>query len=213
MEALAAKPIVDERKLVLQPLINYINSRITNGHNTAINFICTHNSRRSHLAQIWAQTAAAYYNISSVHCYSGGTEATALYPTVAQTLITQGFNISTIVESDNPLYAIRFSDIDMPIIAFSKKHNDALNPSKDYGAIMTCAHADDNCPIVYGADARIPVRYIDPKISDNTPQEKATYLERSEQIGAEMMYVFRAVNLHNQCNTQGNETPPTKLLL
>ena len=38
-----------------------------------LNFICTHNSRRSHLGQIWAAIAGAYYNVD-VATFSGGTE-------------------------------------------------------------------------------------------------------------------------------------------
>jgi arsenate reductase len=33
----------------------------------------THNSRRSHLSQVWAQTAAAHFNVKMF--YSGGMEA------------------------------------------------------------------------------------------------------------------------------------------
>ncbi len=32
---------------------------------TNLIFICTHNSRRSHLAQIWAQIASNYYNLKA----------------------------------------------------------------------------------------------------------------------------------------------------
>src|SRR5690242_1189327 len=88
--------ISNERKLVLQPLIDFIQNKYNNQQEIRLNLICTHNSRRSHLSQVWAQTAAAYYNIKNVFCYSGGTEATALFPMAAQTLAKQGFQIKTI---------------------------------------------------------------------------------------------------------------------
>ncbi len=66
------KHISEERKTVLQPLVDFIQQKVNNGQETNLNFICTHNSRRSHLAQVWAKVASAYYNIPNVHCYSGG---------------------------------------------------------------------------------------------------------------------------------------------
>jgi len=41
------------RKTVLQPLIDYIQSKVKNNLSINLNFICTHNSRRSQLAQVW----------------------------------------------------------------------------------------------------------------------------------------------------------------
>ena len=67
--------IPEERKALLQPLIDYIKTKNEVNEPIRLNFICTHNSRRSHLSQIWAQTMADYYGIKNVTCYSGGTEA------------------------------------------------------------------------------------------------------------------------------------------
>ncbi len=53
--------ISDDRKAVLQPLIEYIQNKVNNQEQINLHFICTHNSRRSHLSQIWAQAGAAYY--------------------------------------------------------------------------------------------------------------------------------------------------------
>ena len=58
---------------------------------------------------------------------------------------------------------------------------------------MTCDHASENCPIVPGAEKRISITYLDPKISDGTPEQKAVYEERSLQIATEMKYVFSQV--------------------
>ncbi|HAO29464.1 MAG TPA: protein tyrosine phosphatase, partial [Chryseobacterium indologenes] len=111
--------ITDDRKIVLQPLIEFIQGKIDRQVDVNLNFICTHNSRRSHLSQIWAQTAAKYYQIPNVYCYSGGTEETALYPKIAETLNDQGFTIFKISNTDNPVYAVKYSDNDLPIIGFS----------------------------------------------------------------------------------------------
>ena len=75
IENLDVYKISKERKLVLTPLIEYIQNKVNNSENINLNFICTHNSRRSHLSQIWAQTLAVYFKINNAYCYSGGTEA------------------------------------------------------------------------------------------------------------------------------------------
>ena len=90
---LSTERISEERKIILQPLIEFISSKIYKNEEVRLNFICTHNSRRSHLSQIWAQTMASFFGMKNVFCYSGGTEATAMFPKVAETLINQGFEI------------------------------------------------------------------------------------------------------------------------
>ena len=196
IENLEVTKISKERKLVLTPLIEYIQNKVNNSENINLNFICTHNSRRSHLSQIWAQTLAVYYSINKVYCYSGGTEATAMFPVVAETLVNTGFNIKTLSEESNPVYSIKNGDNNPPIIGFSKTFDDEFNPKSNFAAIMTCNHADENCPLIAGAEQRIPVTYIDPKVSDNTPNQKQTYHERSIQIATEMKFVFSKINQH-----------------
>jgi len=58
---------------------------------------------------------------------------------------------------------------------------------------MTCSDADANCPLVFGAEARFPVKYNDPKEFDNTNLEIEKYTERFEQIGIEMLYTFSRI--------------------
>ncbi len=185
--------ITDDRKIVLQPLIEFIQGKIDRQVDVNLNFICTHNSRRSHLSQIWAQTAAKYYQIPNVYCYSGGTEETALYPKIAETLNDQGFTIFKISNTDNPVYAVKYSDNDLPIIGFSKKYDNPFNPISDFAAIMTCSQADSGCPFIAGAEKRIPFTFEDPKVSDNTPEETKVYDSRSLEIAAELFYVFSMI--------------------
>ncbi|HEX7869526.1 MAG TPA: protein-tyrosine-phosphatase, partial [Chryseobacterium sp.] len=182
--------ITFERKNILQPLIDFIQLKVKNQEDIRLNFICTHNSRRSHLSQIWAQTAAHYYEIKNVFCYSGGTEATALFPKVAETLKNTGFKIQKLSEENNPIYAIKFAENGYPVIGFSKTYDDDFNPESGFAAIMTCSNADDGCPFIAGAEKRIPVTFEDPKAFDNTPQQTEKYQERSLQIATEMFYVF-----------------------
>ena len=187
---LSTERISEERKRILQPLIEFISSKITKNEEVRLNFICTHNSRRSHLSQIWAQTMANYYQIENVFCYSGGTEATAMFPKVAETLTNQGFEILKLSETENPVYAVKFAENEHAVICFSKKYNDDFNPKSAFAAILTCDSADENCPIVYGAEARIPIKYEDPKKSDGTPEMNETYFNRSLEIATEMKFVI-----------------------
>ena len=182
-----------ERKSIVQPLIDYIQDKANRTDTIRLNFICTHNSRRSHLSQVWAQTMASYFNVKNVFCYSGGTEATALFPKVAETLQNTGFKIMKISEGKNPVYIIKYSENKHPIIGFSKTFDSDFNPKSSYAAIMTCSHADENCPFIAGAEKRIPITYEDPKVFDNTAQQAEKYMERSKQIANEMFYVFSKI--------------------
>jgi arsenate reductase len=185
--------ITAERKKKLQPLIDFIQSKVNDNLEIRLNLICTHNSRRSHLSQVWAQTAAYYFDIKNVFCYSGGTEATALFPKIAETLRTSGFAISVISGGQNPVYAIKFAATQAPVIGFSKTYDAPFNPASAFAAVMTCSQADEGCPFIPGAEKRIPIPFEDPKTFDNSPQETEKYLERSLQIGAEMFYVFSQI--------------------
>ncbi len=185
----------DERRAALQTLVDFVQRKVTTGQQVNLNFICTHNSRRSHLAQVWAQTAAAYFRIPNVSSYSGGTEETALFPKIAETLTAQGFQIFKIAESNNPVYAVKSSDNALPIIGFSKKYDHPFNPVTDFAAIMTCSQADSGCPFIAGAEKRIPLTFEDPKISDGTLEQGQIYSQRSLEIAIEMFYVFSRIKL------------------
>ena len=194
IEELNLTSISNERKLILNKVISYIQNKQAQNEPVLLNFICTHNSRRSHLSQIWAQTLAAYFKVDNVTCYSGGTEATALFPKIVETLTQQGFEITTLSENPNPVYSIKFGENVNPIIGFSKKMDHPFNPASHFAAIMTCSQADEGCPFVPGAEKRIPLTYDDPKAFDNTPQMDQKYLERSIQIATDMMYIFSQVD-------------------
>lgn len=185
--------ITPERKIILQPLIDFIQEKLSHQQQIRLNFICTHNSRRSHLSQIWAQTAAAYFNIENVFCYSGGTEATALFPMVAKTIEQNGFQLKRLSTESNSVYAIKYSDNEHPIIGFSKTFDDDFNPKSGFAAILTCSQADGDCPFIAGAEKRIPIPFEDPKVFDNTAQQTEKYLERSIEIATELFYVFSQI--------------------
>jgi arsenate reductase len=185
--------ISEERKELLQVLIAYIQSKLDSEEEINLNFICTHNSRRSQFSQIWAQTAADCFGIPA-NCYSGGVEVTEFNERAVESIKRMGFRV-TKKGSENPVYFIFHSDDSEPISAFSKLFDDPINKAKRFAAVMTCAHGDENCPVIPGTENRIPIRYEDPKKFDGTPEEANRYDERALQIATEMFYVFSRINL------------------
>ncbi|WP_114749855.1 low molecular weight phosphatase family protein [Pleomorphovibrio marinus] len=184
-------PIPAERKPVLEELIVYVQKKLASNQPIHLNFICTHNSRRSQLSQIWAKVAAAYHGVD-VNTYSGGVEVTAFNERAVASCERMGFTITKEGEV-NPVYSVTFADGEEPVKAFSKVYDDVSNAPSGFAAVMTCSHADENCPYIPGAEARIPVRYEDPKAFDDTDQEAAKYDERSLQIASEMLFVFEKI--------------------
>lgn len=181
--------IGDERKRILADISSYVKQ-----HRPAdLVFICTHNSRRSHIAQIWAQTAASYFNVPNVNAWSGGTEATEFNPRAVDALRRIGFEINPDARTNNRHYTVRYSDAHPAFEVFSKTYDDVVNPQKDFAAIMTCTHADENCPVVIGASARISLPYDDPKDFDGTAMESEKYDERVLEIGREILFAFSQI--------------------
>ncbi len=193
ISSLDCSTISSERKEILRPFIEFLKKKKQEQATVNLQFICTHNSRRSHLSQIWAQTMADYFDFPNIHCYSGGTEETALFHQIVTTLIDTGFQITPISQGKNPIYSIKYGENATPIIGFSKTVHHGFNPSSDFVAIMTCSQADKECPTIKGATIRMPIPFDDPKSFDNTPQQQEKYLERSKQIATEMYYVFSEV--------------------
>lgn len=193
IELFSENAIPLERKKVLQPLIEYLQAKVDEKKTLRINFICTHNSRRSHLAQIWAQSMAYFFEIKNCFCYSGGTEATAMFPKIADILTLQGFKINTICNTTNPIITAKYNENEPAIICFSKEYFHPFNPLNNFIAVVTCNSADEACPLVLGAEQKFSIKYEDPKIYDNTPEMDFKYTERSLEIGQEMWYVFKSL--------------------
>ena len=186
------KPLWDGARLkAIHHLVDFLFQKIKSNEIAKLNFICTHNSRRSQFAQIWGETLADYFDLP-IECYSGGVEVTEFNILAVQALEQDGFLISK-NDFSNPLYSLRTSPESKPYFAFSKCYDDPSNPQTGFAAVMTCDHADENCPFILGADIRIPLHYEDPKLFDGTVEEAEKYSERSHQIGAELFFCFKEV--------------------
>jgi arsenate reductase len=188
----AVDGIPAERKEQLDRLALFVRTKRSAGEPARLLFICTHNSRRSHFGQIWASAAAAYYGIDGIEAYSGGTETSAFNPRAIAALERAGFEMAN-PGGTNPHVKVTYATGRPPLEAFSKKYDDAFNPKEGFAAVMTCSAADKSCPFVTGSKLRVALPYDDPKSSDGTEAETATYDDRSRQIGTEMMYLFSRV--------------------
>lgn len=192
ISTLDVNSIPQGRTEVLEPLAVHIAQSLGSGTVT-LQFICTHNSRRSHLTQVWAQAMAQHHGFDNIQCFSGGTESTAVYPTVLRVLEESGFEVKAQTEGRNPRYAIELGSNIAPTVGFSKTMDSPFNPQQGFAAVMTCSQADADCPFVPGADARLSLPYEDPKVADGTEHELERYRERSVQIATEMHLVFSRV--------------------
>lgn len=182
-----------ERKVALDQIALTISKRLATGKDANLTFICTHNSRRSHMSQIWAQTAACYYGLDRVHAFSGGTEETACNCRTVSAMRRVGFSIVKTTQGGNPVYLVQYSEELPAVRVYSKLYNADGNPKQDFVALMTCSQADKKCPVVEGAAARYAIHYADPRLCDDTPDETAAYNARCREIAREMFYIMATV--------------------
>jgi len=185
--------ITTDRKALLDELSIYVAGKLRSSKQVDLLFICTHNSRRSHLAQVWARAASQYYKIQGINTHSGGTQVTAFNKNAVNALRKAGFKIFLEKDGANPMYKIKFGRNTPSVICFSKVYSHKKNPQENFVAVMTCSAADEACPVIKGAYYRTSITYEDPKKYDGTAQVEAAYERTSLEIGREMFYVFKRV--------------------
>ena len=188
------KNISDQRKLILNEIALYMHTEIKKNNGAGelkVVYLCTHNSRRSHFAQVWGHIAALHFGIQHVRVFSGGTVATACHPNTISALDHIGFNIAcSDLNAENPMYHVFYNSKEF-IECYSKANTDISLPQTDFIAVMTCSDADENCPLVPGAQKRFSTTYDDPKEFDGTSNPTPHYVERSVQIASEILYTFQ----------------------
>lgn len=188
-----ANDVPEDRRVVLREGAAFASERVKEGKPVRMVFICTHNSRRSHLGQVWAQVAAEVFGVPKVETFSAGTEATACNVRTVRALERAGLGVTVEREGDNPLYRLICGTEDESVTCWSKTLEDTSLPKDDFAALMCCGSADAACPLVTGATARVRLLYRDPKEADDTPEEAARYDERCLQIATEMLWMMREV--------------------
>lgn len=180
------------RREGLRALAQYVRAALAHDGTAELIFVCSHNSRRSQMGQVWARAAAAWHGVNGVRAYSGGTEVTAFNPRAVDALERAGFGVER-GPGENPRVRVRCGEADPGVECFSKLVDEAPNPDAGFVAVMTCASAEAACPIVPGARARVSLRYEDPKAADGTAREAEAYNERCAQIAREMLVAMGMV--------------------
>lgn len=184
--------IPEHRKAELHALSGLIRESLVQFNRADIIVICTHNSRRSQLGQIWLKAAAMHYGVQNIHTYSGGTEATAFNYRMVLALKRAGFRINQIDSGENPKYYLPLSDNDYSLdILYSKRFDESYNPQKNFTALLVCSQANEACPVVMNAFGRFSLPYADPKQADDSPEESAAYIQKVYEMGREMLYVMQ----------------------
>jgi protein-tyrosine-phosphatase len=181
--------ISESRKKELKKLATSIIKNITTHNEAHVVFICTHNSRRSQLAELWLRYACKNNSFENIEIFSAGTETTAFNHRMVNALIDAGFIFRLVKAGENPAYRISSSEIDMSNILFSKTYDHPSISQNNIIAVMVCNDAAENCPYIPYASERIKLSYEDPKHSDDTEQESETYRKKVIEIGSEMMYL------------------------
>jgi len=186
--------ITDQRKAELKDLATSCSQVFSEYGLLNITVICTHNSRRSQLAELWIRTLAHHYGLANIYTYSGGTEGTAFNHRMVHAVASAGWEVSQLDESENPKYLIAHSDEDRnTFIMYSKVYDENYNPQKNFLAILVCNSADEACPIVHGAAHRVALPYLDPKAFDDTEKESEAYSDKVREIGREMIYMMKEI--------------------
>lgn len=184
--------LTDDRKELLTTISKKIATELIKDGEVNVTFICTHNSRRSQLGQVWAFYAAQYFNLN-INAFSGGTEVTSFYRNTIKTLQKVGFNFQVDDFShQNPKYIISFENSTKSILGFSKRYDHPEN-KEPFIAITTCNNADKNCPFIPTASHRLHLPFVDPKASDETPEQEQVYLNTNLQIAGEVHFIFKNV--------------------
>jgi arsenate reductase (thioredoxin) len=186
--------IPEDRKSELNVIADFVKEQRSAHQPANLLFVCTSNSRRSHMAQVWSQIASYYYGVDSVYTFSGGTEQTRVNVNAIEAFKRTGIQIHSNDQGDNPLRYVIIGKAINPWAIFSKKYTDGTNPKSNFAAVMVCSEADHSCPYVEGAELRIGLPYLDPKEFDNSPLKEEKYDERCRQIAREMFYIMDLVS-------------------
>lgn len=181
-----------ERKNQLNQLANYIQTQQSKQQESQLLFVCTHNSRRSQLGQVWASVAANFFGISHFSAFSAGTEVTSFHNHAIEVLRLEGFQIIETGAVSNPKYLIDFG-ASKSLNCYSKTIKEATDQLTNFAIALTCTDAAENCPFIPGAALRVSLPYEDPKIADGTSVAIQSYRKRSREIARDCLYLFSRI--------------------
>jgi len=188
------RQISSDRKEELIQLSSTIFATYRQTKRVNLHVICTHNSRRSQLGQIWFLAGAQYFNFNFLKSFSAGTETTAFNPRMVKAVQEAGFSLEKIQDGENPKYQLSLFGKTQSPLFYSKRYDDSSNEMISAIALMVCDSANESCPVIPDVLHRIPLLYKDPKFSDDTPDEEEVYLNKVYEIGREVLYLLKELN-------------------
>ncbi len=189
---LESDKIFPQRKVELEKFAQSMFDQLGKEEKSNVVFLCTHNSRRSQLAQVWLWTALAFFEIDSIRSFSAGTEETQFNSNMVEAMRRFGFNITAVAMGKNPQYIVKlYNDPTIYLNAYSKRMMHPANPQRNFISVPVCGSAAKKCPVLPGAFAIVPLTYKDPKLSDNTQFERRTYDEKVIEIGREILFSIK----------------------
>ena len=96
--------ISEERKALLRKIAGYISEKLAKRETVKMSFICTENSRRSHLSHLISAAIIKHFGLP-IQTFSGGTKVSACNPRTIAALERAGFIIEKPL-GDNPKYRL-----------------------------------------------------------------------------------------------------------
>jgi len=144
-------------------------------------FICTHNSRRSQLCEVWGSILSKRFNLD-LFFYSAGTKKTEVYTEVIKSLQRAGLEIDM-----EGKIKLMHNQIEL--------HSKTLDEIKEdeFIAMMTCSDAEKNCPVDQRSKKNIILFYDDPKKYDRTIHESNEYDKTCRLIASELNAIFKTL--------------------
>ena len=186
---LSLNTITADKINAIEVLVNTLKKNIDLNIKSKLNFICTHNSRRSQLCQVWSDTMSSYYGYTNILSFSGGTEITEVNKNIIDTLKNTGFSIKKNKDSTNPIYFVN-NGLKKNIKLFSKSYTDNFNSSEKFIAVINCSSADKSCKYVEGASERISLPFNDPGKYDRNRLKCEKYRMSNIEIASSMKYLY-----------------------
>ena len=128
--------IAQVRQSELNEVALWVADMLVDSGHVDLTFICTHNSRRSHLAQVWAQVGAKF---QGCRAYAHSAEARKRPHATHARLrrcVRAGFQVAvqdTVRGTSNPTYGVSMGKDVAGMACFSKTYTDEANPQQGLG--------------------------------------------------------------------------------
>tara|TARA_Y100001949_G_C15986510_1_gene330879 strand:+ start:2001 stop:2567 length:567 start_codon:yes stop_codon:yes gene_type:complete len=169
-----------KRKKRLDNIASVINENLNKTR--SIVFLCTHNSRRSQICEVWGKVFAEIYR-KKININSAGAFKTVVHSQVYESIVKCGL----VVDNKKEIF------FDKKKFKLNSKTIDSLT-MKNFIAVMTCSNAEKSCPNDPRSIRNIKMFFNDPRIYDETDKMSREYLNTTIYIAEELNYIFKNIN-------------------